>query len=105
MKKSRDTILLYMPAGGEAGVIQAWFQGSATWKEFRGPAYSQWHPGDLPSDFEILHNSLLGQHATVLHQDSVLALIPEKHSDFAAVEQLMLAEKRLHFQAPADAVF
>lgn len=103
-KIDRDMIMLYMPQGGEAGVIQAWYQGQHSWVEFRGLPYSHWGENDEPSAFQIVHNSLLGMHCTVLHQDSILALIRGRHSDFDAVEQAMLAEKTLIFQRPADYV-
>ena len=100
-KIDRDYIMLYMPQGGEAGLIQAWYQGQHQWVEFRGPPFSQWIPTDSPSAFEIVHDSLLGMHCTVLHQDSVLALIRGRHSDFDAIERCLLAEQ-LQFTAPQD---
>jgi hypothetical protein len=102
MKINHDMILLYMPQGGQRGVIQAWYQGDHSWVEFRGPAFSDWDTDAPASPFQIVHDSLLGMHATVLHQDSILALIRRKHSDFSSIEQLMLAGKSLIFQAPID---
>lgn len=97
-------IMLYMPQGGQAGVIQAWYQGQHAWVEFRGPAFTDWDPDQPMSAFQTAHDSLLGMHCTVLHQDSILALIRGRHSDFEAIEQLMQAEKTLVFQRPADYV-
>jgi len=104
MKVNKDIILLYMPEGGQAGLIQAWYQGDHAWVEFRGPAYTDWGVHNKPSPMEIIHDSLLGMHCTVLHQDQILAVKRDMHSDFAAVEQLLLAEKELIFQRPTDAV-
>jgi hypothetical protein len=103
MKLDRNTILLYMPRGGAAGMIQAWYSGERSWVEFRGPAFSDWDPAVAASPFQIAHDSLLGMHCTVLHQDSVLALVRDKHSDFNALEQLMAAEQP-HYTPPLDAV-
>ena len=102
-KIDRNMILLYMPRGGQAGLIQAWYQGQHQWVEFRGPAFTDWDPAAPVSPFEIAHDTLLGMHCTVLHQDSILALVRGKHSDFEAMEQLMAAETP-KFQAPADYV-
>ena len=60
---------------------------------FRGDAYWQW--GDTPLRnngsglcwSQWLHDSLMGMHSTVLHQDQVLAVLPF-HADYAAVENL-----------------
>jgi hypothetical protein len=103
-KIDKDYIMLYMPHGGESGVIQAWYQGDHSWVEFRGPPYSQWLYKEPKSPFQMLHDSLLGMHCTVLHQDQILALIRDRHSDFNAIEQLMQSEKVLKFQRPADYV-
>lgn len=102
MKIDRNTILIYMPAGGTQGMIQAWFSGDRSWVEFRGPAFSDWEPGTNPSPFQIAHDSLLGMHCTVLHQGSVLAIIRDRHSDFEAIEQLMATENPVMNQYPAD---
>lgn len=101
MKVDKNTILLYMPNGGQAGVIQAWYSGDHHWVEFRGPSFNEWGT-DLLSPFQIIHDSLLGMHATVLHQDSILAIIQSRHSDFNAIDQLMKLEKDLIFHKPAD---
>ena len=85
-------------------MIQAWFQGERSWVEFRGPKFSLWEPKDQPSAFQIAHDSLLGMHCTVLHQDSVLALIRGRHSDFEAIEKLMASEQPV-WRPPEDFVF
>ena len=104
MKVDRDVILIYMPRGGSAGMIQAWYQGDHSWVEFRGPAFADWDPTMQPSAFQIAHDSLLGMHCTVLHQDSVLALMRNKHSDFDAFERLMAAEVPC-YEPPEDAIY
>lgn len=80
-------IHLYMPDGGEAGKIQAWFAGQASWVEFRGPAYSQWGDDD-GGDFQSVHDALEGWHTTVLHQDQILTLL-DRHSDYDAICRLL----------------
>jgi hypothetical protein len=103
MRVDKDTILLYMPQGGEQGMIQAWYAGQRSWVEFRGPRFSEWEPTLEPSAFEIAHDCLLGMHCTVLHQDSVLALVRGRHSDFDAIERAMAAETA-RYEPPDDAV-
>lgn len=82
-----NSILLYMPNGGESGVILAWYLGDDTWIEFRGPKYSTWHLGSH-SRMQDIHDALEGWHATILHQDGVLMLHP-KHPDYIRVHRLM----------------
>lgn len=101
MKIDTNTILLYMPQGGQAGLIQAWHAGDFSWVEFRGPAFSDWDT-DKISDFQIVHDSLLGMHATVLHQDSILALVRGKHSDFDAIQALMQSDQAQMGPLPRD---
>lgn len=80
---------LYMPDGGERGVILAWFAGHGEheWVEFRGRPYSRWAPGE-DSPMAALHDSLEGWHATVLHQDVVLTLL-DRHPDYRIVRELV----------------
>ena len=71
-----QTYRLYMPNGGEDGVLIGW---RADWPEshyveFRGPPYSQWE--GKGSDFELVHDALEGRHATVLHTNDVLDVLP-----------------------------
>lgn len=104
MKVNKDIILLYMPEGGQAGLIQAWYQGDHAWVEFRGPAYTDWGPALPPSAFEQCHNRLLGMHCTVLHQDQILALIRGRHSDFDLIEEAMNSDNLTTIAYPDDAV-
>jgi hypothetical protein len=83
----RREILLYMPHGGEDGVIQVWYPGDPKWIEFRGPPYSQWDP-DEASPMQQIHDALEGWHATVLHQDEIL-LLHDGHPDFERVLRLV----------------
>jgi len=101
IKINHDIILLYMPAGGQMGMIQAWFQGDHSWVEFRGPKFNDWDPDVAASPFQIIHDSLLGMHCTVLHQDSILALTRDRHSDFPAIEKLMRSKNPI-FVPPED---
>lgn len=101
MKIDTNTILLYMPRGGQAGLIQVWYAGDHSWVEFRGPAFLDWEPSNM-SAFQIVHDSLLGMHATVLHQDSILAVVRGKHSDFDAIEALMRSDLAQMGQRPCD---
>jgi hypothetical protein len=71
-----QTYSLYMPNGGEDGVLIGW---RADWPqnkyvEFRGPPYSQWEGAG--SDFELVHDALEGRHSTVLHTNDILDVIP-----------------------------
>lgn len=71
-----QTYRLYMPNGGEDGVLIGW---RADWPEshyveFRGPPYSQWKGEG--SDFERVHDALEGRHATVLHTNDILDVLP-----------------------------
>lgn len=83
--RADDHFRLYMPNGGEDGVLIGW---RADWPdnhyiEFRGPPYSQWKGEG--SDFERVHDRLAGMRATVLHHNSVVDIIPgmEEHDDIA----------------------
>ena len=96
--------MLYMPHGGESGVIQAWYQGDHSWVEFRGPAFTDWDPEIPPSAFEHVHNRLLGMHCTVLHQDQILVLIRGRHSDFELIEEAMNSINLATIAYPDDAV-
>lgn len=87
MTDKKNSILLYMPNGGEDGVIQAWYVGRHQWVEFRGPKYSKWHAGSH-SRMQEIHDAMEGWHTTVLHQNEVLMLHP-KHPDYAAVKRLV----------------
>lgn len=89
---TKKIICLYMPDGGEAGVIQAWLAGEHKWVEFRGAPYSQWRVGEV-SPMSALHDALEGMHATVLHQDSILA-VHEGHADFGWVMELFRKAER-----------
>ncbi len=82
-------ISLYMPDGGERGVILAWFAGHGEheWVEFRGRPYSAWAPGE-GTPMSRLHDAMEGWHATVLHQDAVLTLL-ERHPDYGRVRGMM----------------
>ncbi len=84
-------LLLYMPHGGEHGVIQVWHDGRVEgrkWVEFRGPPYSQWHKHPGVSPMQRVHDALEGWHSTVLHQDSVL-MIGSHHPDYHAVKKMV----------------
>jgi hypothetical protein len=75
--RASEVYRLYMPNGGEDGVLVGW---RADWPEshyteFRGPAYSQW-TGGQGSDFQRVHDALEGRHATVLHTNDVLEVLP-----------------------------
>ena len=76
-----------MPDSGEAGYIRARFQGDRSWIEFRGAPYSKWPMGG-GGKFEALHNILEGRHASVLHADDTLVILPE-HSDYEAVKRML----------------
>lgn len=88
-------LIVFMPAGGEAGVIQIWpdTKGVFWWAEFRGPPYSKW--GDDPDyghyPMQIVHDTMEGWHTTVLHQGSKLLLTP-KHPDYQKVLDLLAEE-------------
>jgi hypothetical protein len=71
-----QTYSLYMPNGGEDGVLIGWRADwpEGKWVEFRGPPYSQWKGEG--SDFELVHDALEGRHATVLHTNDVLDVLP-----------------------------
>jgi hypothetical protein len=83
--KASDVFRLYMPNGGEDGVLIGW---RADWPdnhyiEFRGLPYSQWtHDGD---DFQRVHDRLHGMRATVLHHNSIVEVLPhmKEHGDIA----------------------
>lgn len=82
-------INLYMPDGGERGVILAWFAGHGAheWVEFRGRPYSKWGPEE-GSPMAMIHDCMEGWHTTILHQDEVLT-IHEKHPDYPAVRRMV----------------
>ncbi len=71
-----QTYRLYMPNGGEDGVLIGWRADwpESKWVEFRGPPYSQWE--GKGSDFELVHDTLEGRHATVLHTNDILDVLP-----------------------------
>ncbi len=80
-------INLYMPEGGELGLIVAWYADDPDWIELRGSPYSQWdektnHP------MKQVHDAMEGWHTTVLHQDSVLTLL-SSHPDYVVVKKLI----------------
>lgn len=87
----RRNILLRMPDGGQAGYIEAWFQGDDSHIEFRGLPYTMWHaPEPEPGNwFRRIHDALEGWHSTVLHQQQTLMLHP-RHPDYDAVYNLMM---------------
>lgn len=85
--EKQATLLLYMPNGGESGALQVWDQGDRRWVEFRGRPYSQWGSGDT-DPFQQAHDALEGWHATVLHTDEILALLP-KHPDYSAIRKMV----------------
>lgn len=76
-----------MPNGGQDGVLQAWFARERTWVEFRGRPHTEWD-GEAADPFQALHDALEGWHSTVLHQDEVLALMPQ-HPDYEAAVRMM----------------
>lgn len=78
----KETIHLYMPDGGQDGVIQAWLGSWPEWRwvEFRGPPYAAWDPY-ATSNFQCIHDALPGWHACVLHTDQVLDVLP-KHPEY-----------------------
>ena len=71
-----QTYSLYMPNGGEDGVLIGWRADwpENKWIEFRGPPYSQWE--GTGSSFELVHDALEGRHATVLHTNDILDVLP-----------------------------
>jgi len=87
-KKAKEgMIVLYMPDGGERGLIQLWWQGVRSWVEVRGRPYSQWEAGE-DTPFSRLHDTMEGWHTTVLHQDSTLVILPT-HPDYDRVRVFM----------------
>jgi hypothetical protein len=69
-------IRLYMPRGGEDGVIIAWDEHRRC-VEFRGPPYSQWHPNTSPdSPFYRLYSSLRTVNISDLHNGELQTITP-----------------------------
>ena len=81
------TLLLYMPDGGQQGVLRAWFSREQSWVEFRGRPHTEWD-SEAQDPFQAAHDALEGWHSTVLHQDEVLALFP-KHPDYHRIAEMM----------------
>jgi hypothetical protein len=83
-------IQMYMPSGGELGVILLWKPRKKDdptpikWVEARGRPFSQW---DIDEDTPMsrLHDQLFGWHTCVFHQDAVLTLHSD-HGDFLVAE-------------------
>ena len=78
--------------GGTAGdfdvALDVWFQGDKSHLEFRGRPYTEWE-GDAADDwFQRAHDCLEGMHSSVLHTDSVLAILP-RHPDYDRIVALM----------------
>ena len=99
MKKRKKILHMYMPNGGEAGVILLWRARHKNdphqlrWVECRGLPFSEWEEDEV-SPMQRLHDCMPGWHTCVLHQDAVLTLHtnpddpgdPRNHRDFEAVE-------------------
>lgn len=83
MMERQRNILLYMPDGGEAGMIQVWFEKERSWVEARGRPYSVWEEGE-DTPFSRLHDGMPGWHTCVLHTNCVLAILP-RHEDYEFV--------------------
>lgn len=74
-------------------IFRVWKGSDPRWVEFHGDAYWQW--GAVPERAngtgfcwaQALHDALEGWHATVLHQDEVLSVLPF-HPDYEAIENL-----------------
>ena len=76
-----------MPDGGEQGLIIAWYANDPDWIELRGTPYSQWDENTY-HPMQLLHDAMEGWHTTVLHQDSILTLMPH-HPDYSTVKKLI----------------
>jgi hypothetical protein len=83
-------ILLRMPACGEEGLIVAWKADEPGWVEFRGPPYSTWDADirTISSPFYRMHATLEGWHASPLHMDDVVTILPGRHPDYDLVSEL-----------------
>jgi hypothetical protein len=93
---TRRVVHMYMPNGGEDGVILLW-KGHAQndprpvkWVEVRGRPYSEWGV-DETTPMSRLHDCMPGWHSCVLHQDAVLTL-HNNHQDFEDVMSFFVEE-------------
>lgn len=77
-----------MPDGGQSGRLDVWFQGDKSHLEFRGRPYTEWEDEATDDWFQRAHDCLEGMHSSVLHTDSVLAILP-RHPDYERIVALM----------------
>jgi hypothetical protein len=90
MARKRKAVHVFMPNGGEDGVILVWRGKPDTmerWVECRGKPFSQWGVNE-DTAMSRVHDVMEGWHTTVLHQDQVLTL-HEQHPDFEFVDSFM----------------
>lgn len=80
-------IRLYMPNGGEDGVIIA-TRNDGKCVEFRGNAYSKWIEGES-SPMYVLHSSLKRINISNLHNDLIETVTPW-HPEWERVYQMFL---------------
>ena len=86
-QSKQKMICVFMPDGGERGLIQLWWQGRHNWVEARGRPFSQWDESE-DTAFSRLHDGMLGAHTSVLHTGDVLVVLP-KHPDWEFVAQFL----------------
>ena len=84
---TKEYIRLYMPNGGEDGVIVA-IRNDDKRVEFRGNPYSKWVEGEN-SPMYALHSSLKRANISNLHSDLVETITPW-HPEWGAINQMFL---------------
>ena len=84
---SKEHIRLYMPNGGEDGVIVA-TRNDGKRVEFRGTPYSKWAEGEDSPMFS-LHSSLKRVNISNLHNDLVETVTPW-HPEWETIYQMFL---------------
>lgn len=86
--KHLPVLNLFMPNGGEAGVIYAWVAGSIDVKEFSGPPLSKQVAGKDHSPFGRVYRELNQMHRDELGFSRIITVLPNQR-DHSKILELM----------------
>ncbi len=85
-------LCIYMIQEHNDCIIQCWIHGDRKWVEFRGYPYHKW-TGLGFCEAEEFHDSLEGNHTSVLHSGDILHL-HDGHKDFNRAYELYLGASK-----------